>query len=191
MRNARAPVAARLRAVLVAFVALAIMQAPRAHAASPIVKPGLWEVTVTTRISETRTEVPELGKAPTGERAKVDADMRRPVVAPDVTRTTRECVTPQAASRWTALTRIDRDYVACTKKPLAQSSKHFKATLACAAGRNTGSAEFSATRESFKGEVSVVSHEPAYDRTETKVVQGTWVARECSDSATPHAAGER
>ena len=152
---------------------------PPAGAATSIVKPGLWEIVTTTRISETRTEIPELGKGPTGDRANVAAEMRRPVFAPDVTRTTRECLGAKAARRWTALTNIDRDYRACKTKSLTLNTKRFKALINCAAGKHTGTAEFSATGEQYSGEISMVAHEGAYDRTEAKIVQATWVGRSC------------
>jgi hypothetical protein len=166
----------------IAIVALyvgGLLAIPSAGAATAIVKPGSWEIVTTTRISETRTEIPELGKKPTGEGAKAAAEMRRPVFAPDVTRTTRECLGAKAASRWTVLTNIDRDYRACKTKSLTLNTKRFKAVINCAAGKHTGTAEFSATGEQYSGEISMVAHEGAYDRTEAKIVQATWVGRSC------------
>jgi hypothetical protein len=154
---------------------------PATVAAASIVKPGLWEVTVTTRVSETRTEIPELGKALTEERAKVAAEMRRPVVAPDLTRTTRECVSPQATSRWNTLTKLPSELGGCSWKPVTQNAKTFKAALVCSTARRTGTADFTATAERFKGEITVVMHESSYDRTDTKVVSGAFVAKSCEE----------
>ena len=53
-----------------------------ANAVAVAVKPGLWEWSSTSTTSETRTGIPELGKMPKEDRAKAEADMRRPVLAP-------------------------------------------------------------------------------------------------------------
>jgi hypothetical protein len=141
----------------------------------------LWELTVTTRVSETRTEIPELGKELTEERAKVAAEMRRPVVAPELTRTARECIVPQAANRWSTFTKMPSEQAGCSWKPVVQNARTFKATLVCSAARRTGTADFTATSERFKGEITIVMHESSYDRTDTKLVSGTFVAKSCED----------
>ena len=124
---------------------LAAASAATVFAASPIVKPGTWDVQVTTGVSETRTDVPELSKAPAAERPKIDAEMRKPVSAPDVVSTRQECITRETASRWASLIRLDRDYAACSRKSLAQSTKQFKASLTCSSGKVKGDVRFSAT----------------------------------------------
>jgi hypothetical protein len=152
---------------------------PGFAAAASIVKAGLWEVTVTTRVSETRTEIPELGKELTEEHAKVAAEMRRPVVAPELTRTARECVAPRATSRWSTFTKLPSEQAGCSWKPVIQNVKTFKAALVCSTARRTGTAAFTATSERFNGEITVVMHESSYDRTDTKVVSGKLVAKSC------------
>jgi uncharacterized protein DUF3617 len=149
--------------------------------AASIVKPGLWEVTVTSRVSETRTEIPELGKEPTQEHAEIAAEMRRPVVAPDLARTTRECFAQQATTRWSALTKLSSGQGGCVWKPVVQNAKRFRATLVCSSARREGSADFTATAERFSGEVTVVMHESSYDRTDTTLVSGALVSKTCAD----------
>jgi len=158
---------------------LAASSAAPVLAASPIVKPGTWDVQVTTGVSETRTDVPELSKAPAAERAKIDAEMRKPVSAPDVVSTRQECITREQASRWASLIRLDRDYAACSRKSITQSTKQFKASLTCSSGKSKGDVRFSATPTRYEGEVRIVSHEPSYDKTESKRVQATWVSADC------------
>jgi hypothetical protein len=147
------------------------------------VKPGLWERTVVSRVFETRTLVPELGRTLSDEQKKIDAAMRKPVHAPDVSNTSRECLPAHSSTTWEALTKLDREYTACTRTPIAQSSRTFKASLLCNAGKTTGKAEFKATQDYVEGEITVVSHESAYDRTDTKLIKSKWISATCDDAS--------
>ena len=62
--------------------------------------------------SETRTVIPEIDKIPKAERAQVEADMRKPVVAPEQTVKNRKCVTSAMVRNWLTLTGVDHDYAA-------------------------------------------------------------------------------
>jgi uncharacterized protein DUF3617 len=156
--------------------------ASASHALPIAVKPGLWERTVTTRVFETRTQVPELAKLPPDERAKAEAEMKRSVYAPDVTQTTRECVTSGAVASWAAFTGADRDYGACTRKTLAQNAKRFKASLVCNAGRSTGTSDYAADDDRISGETTLVFHESTYDRTERRLVKSRRIGSACGDA---------
>ncbi len=91
------------------FIVLTACVSAQAIAASTIVRPGLWEIAVTTRVSEVRTGTAHpVVKAP-GQSAEPPAELLLPVAAPDVTRTSRECLTAPAARDWTALTKMARD----------------------------------------------------------------------------------
>jgi hypothetical protein len=169
---------------------IAASSAASVFAASPIVRAGTWDVQVTTGVSETRTDVPELSKAPAAERPKIDAEMRKPVSAPDVVSTRQECITRDAASRWASLIRLDRDYAACSRKSLVQSPKQFKASLTCSSGKVKGDVRFSATPAKYEGEIRIVSHEPSYDKTESKRVQATWVSSVCRAAPDGSGAGK-
>jgi hypothetical protein len=158
-----------------------------AFAASTIVRPGLWEITVTTRVSEVRTDPARPESFASGQQAKVPMGLAKPVVAPDVTHTLRECLTAAVARSWTALTKIDREYGACQMKPLARNARRYKVALTCAGGRASGDADFSATATEFQGEVRVVAHESSYDRTDTKIVRGRWLRANCGGSASASA----
>ena len=151
-----------------------------AFAASPIVKPGWWEITVTTGVSEVRTSSENSGPAIAGKHpAELPPEARKPAVAPDITNKTPECLTQSQTQTWTAFTRMDRDYGACQVRPLLNSRKQYKALLTCAGGKAHGEANFTATPTSFRGDVKVVAHESSYDRTDTKNIQAHWVRATC------------
>jgi hypothetical protein len=165
-----------------AFAAITGCMSPQAFAQSTIVKPGWWEISVTTRVSEVRTTGnPVAGVS--GQSPELPAETRQPVVAPDVTRTVSECLVGPATRSWSALTKIDRDYGACQIKPVSRNARRYTATLSCSGGKSSGKADFNATSTSFKGEVQVIAHESSYDRTDTKITQGRWLRASCDDTA--------
>ena len=162
-----------------ALLLLVLTAAPAAQAITVAAKPGLWERTVTTRLFETRTVVPEVASKPAEERQKFEAEMRKPVYAPDVVNTSRECLSQGASASWEALTKVDADYGACTRKTLAQNARSFKASLSCNSGKSTGKVEFKATVDQVQGDITLVTHEPSYDRTQTKRITLKRVSPAC------------
>jgi hypothetical protein len=169
-------------ALAAALAAISGCMSAQGFAQSTIVKPGLWEISVTTRVSEVRT-VGNPVAGVSGQSTELPAEARQPVVAPDVTRTLSECLTVPVVGNWTALTKIDRDYGACQIKPVSRNARRYTATLSCVDGKATGKADFTAASTAFKGEVRVVAHEPSYDRTDTKVIQGRWLRANCDGKA--------
>jgi len=122
--RAKAEIEMRLRRSSVrqiaAFLGLA-GAVPAAHAVAVAAKPGLWERTVVLRVSETRTQVPELANKSGENLPKIDAEMRKPVYAPDLTSTSQECLKAPASISWNAMKKVDQEYAACTRKTLSQS----------------------------------------------------------------------
>lgn len=170
------------------MIAVLVASTGNAVAASNIVKPGLWEVKITTGVSEVRTGEQAQGPAVGGQHpAQLPPEAHKPVVAPDITETVRECLKPPLTQSWGALTRMDRDYGACQIKPVSSNAKRYKAVLTCAGGKARGEANFNASATRFDGTVTVVAHQSSYDRTDSKILQGRWVRATCDDStATRH-----
>src|SRR5689334_16055694 len=138
--------------------------------ASTIVKPGLWELTVTTGVSEVRTDSSPSTLSVEGKAQELPAEAHRPVVAPDLTQTSHECISAKAAAQWSALTKLDRDYGLCNAKVALRTSKKYAAHLSCAAGKAEGEAEFFATATTLQGTVRIVARAPSYDRTDSRTV---------------------
>jgi uncharacterized protein DUF3617 len=154
-----------------------------AKAASVGIKPGLWEWSTTSMTSETRTVIPEIDKVPKAERAQVETEMRKPVVAPERTVKNRKCVTSTMVRNWPVLTGVDQDYAACTRKSLSQGAKAYKLALQCGQGKTTGTIEYSADGDRLLGKSVLVSHESTYDKIETTTIRATRLGGDCSDLA--------
>jgi Protein of unknown function (DUF3617) len=171
-----------LHCAAASLASVLLLIAPAAEAARAAVKAGSWDFTVTSRVSETRTQVPELGNIPARDRESVKANMTQPVRAPDTSSSSHECLSAQAAGRWATVSKIDHDFAACKRKVITDNSKQFKATLSCNGGKATGEVEFSASGDAIVGQTTLVSHESTYDRTESKLVKGTWLGATCSSA---------
>jgi len=105
---------------IAAFLGLA-GAVPAAHAVAVAAKPGLWERTVVLRVSETRTQVPELANKSGENLPKIDAEMRKPVYAPDLTSTSQECLKAPASISWNAMTKVDQEYAPARERRSARA----------------------------------------------------------------------
>jgi hypothetical protein len=166
-----------------ATIVVVALLAQSTSAATVSVEPGLWDWSTTSMTSETRTVIPEIDKIPKAERAQVEADMRKPVVAPEQTVKNRKCVTSAMVRNWPTLTGVDHDYAACTRKSLSESAKAYRVTLQCGQGKTTGTIEYSVDGDRLLGKSVLVSHESTYDRSETATIQATRLSGDCGDLA--------
>jgi len=169
--------------VSLASMAAFVLLAQSTKAATVGIKPGLWEWSTTSMTSEVRTVIPEIGKVPAAERAQVEAEMRKPVVAPERTVKDRKCVTAAMVQSWPALTRVDQDYAACTRKSLTQGAKAYKVALQCGQGKTNGTIEYSVDGDRLLGKSVLTSHESTYDKTETATIRATRLGGDCGDLA--------
>ena len=172
----------RVLTFFASMVAFALL-AQSAKAATVGIKPGLWEWSTTAMTSETRTVIPEIDKVPIDERAQVEKEMRKPVVAPERTVNDRKCVTSAMVRNWPTLTGVDQDYAACTRKSLSQGAKAYKLAVQCGQGKTTGTIEYSVDGDRLLGKSVLVSHESTYDKTETATIRATRLGGDCGDLA--------
>lgn len=171
--------------VLASFASIVVfaLLAQSTKAATVGIKPGLWEWSKTSMTSEVRTVIPEIDKVPAAERAHVETEMRKPVVAPERTVKDRKCVTAAMVRNWPALTGVDQDYAACTRKSLSQGAKAYKVALQCGQGKTNGTIEYSVDGDRLLGKSVLVSHESTYDKTETSTILATRLGGDCGDLA--------
>ena len=74
--------------------------------------------------------MPELANKSGENLPKIDAEMRKPVYAPDLTSTSQECLKAPASISWNAMKKVDQEYAACTRKTLSQSPSTFRGSAA-------------------------------------------------------------
>ena len=149
------------------------------------VQPGAWEWRVTTTVSEVRTSLPEASQVPGSERAKIEAEARRPVVAPPQASTETRCVTPAMARGWAELTDPKRAYGECKRTTVAQTAAAYKATLVCAQGRVTATLDYAAAPKHITGTTTIVRHESGYDRIDTSQIDASRSDAACPKTADP------
>ena len=148
-------------------------------------KPGLWERTVVTQseLSPTAPK-PDLSKIAPEERRKLEELMSGRVTTGRRTRVTEECITPEMLQQWSALAR-EAPGNACKRTIATENSKQIKVALSCDNGQTTGDIEYTASGDSLKGKISLVSHEREFDRIVTHEISSKWLRRECGDVKPP------
>ena len=143
------------------------------------VKPGLWEVTSITQSSG--MPAMDLSKLPRGQRAQIEAAMKKQMAERASPKTARECMTKEKIEKELFQ---DKDMdPSCKRTSIANTPALQELKIECTgAQKMTGAMRFEAINpENVKGTVKMAAERPGQTMNVTSSFTAKWLGPDCGD----------
>lgn len=165
----------------VLFSSLGLGFAGAAVCATPDVKPGLWERTVTRQMEgPPASPVADLSKLPAEQRARIEQMLSTRSTTTPTTSVARYCVTPESAQKWETFARDEHEEASCRRTVQDATSRSLKMSIVCAGGKESGTLEFAAAGpERVTGTVVLVRQEERGERKIRVDMDSRWLGADC------------